>query len=206
MARPHTKRDESLIAVPFQYAPFYVDSKHPIYTRPVIAHEYGHLVFNVNLNAGIKEINLKQVRNSNPDLDKTILPYEEFFADLISVVSLKDKNAVSNSIKFTRLFQFRNGWKFQAQSRAFDSRFRAKNFTADDAHALLSPTRQHIGKWYLNNIRYDSALPHVIPKVFDAVVSEIQARIADPSLKNLTPAEINQRLIAAIDLALEQSN
>lgn len=85
-------------------------TKHPVYTHPVWAHEYGHSIFDANLLAKEKQWEALMQRllgePSNSDLtaqamDLVVTPYNEFFADVIGVLYAGRGDAVYRALYMT---------------------------------------------------------------------------------------------------------
>jgi hypothetical protein len=95
--------------MPFQIM-FGKYSKHPTHTLPVLAHEYGHSILNVNLaslapkwKSIIRQNAVESAGAPAEILDFLVGPYHEFFADVVAVLYTDEGDSVAHSLSINGL-------------------------------------------------------------------------------------------------------
>jgi hypothetical protein len=95
--------------MPFQIM-FGKYSKHPTHTLPVLAHEYGHAILNVNLaklapqwKNIIRQHAAESAGLPAEVLDFLVGPYHEFFADVVAGLYTEEGDSVSHSLSVNGL-------------------------------------------------------------------------------------------------------
>lgn len=235
-------------------------SKHPIFTRAVELHEFGHAIFNENMElilkqdpallkrwtnvkkmivktapaklqllkrdvlaemlakkieatkaSGTSEImaefetvksslmneeeKLMSVYVDNQDklqemgeLFQALTPFNEFFADVVSVVVTEDPQSIADALHFS------NVTMINYQDRSF-SRRRSRRPQDGEAHNFYSLSRHYIYKYYLSHPSYKAkGKAWLIRKTLDsvscgihsqeAVVSQLEKQVQDLMRKN----------------------
>lgn len=191
--------------------------KHPTYSRSIVAHEYGHLLFHLNLLqrfpeyeahilAAQSEHMAELVPSLPPDLSGPVYTdvqrvlnfesaYSEFFSDVIAVLYVEDLRGVTQALHHTGMDP---SLQYQVRARDFSARMRAKGWTREERHEFFGPARSMLGKWVLDRPEYRNNPGLLASRVLQAIEADIRERIADPKLLVLSPEVANERLIAQL--------
>lgn len=187
--------------------------------QAMLAHEYGHSIFHHNLGFAdpdyLKNIEIiKKSENPNSKLNKKIVfqiksakldnlfigAYHELFADLVSIIKMKDADAMKKLIGKTT--EGKSG-----EHRSFKSKLKPKGWDFKTPHYVFAPVRSYIGQHLIGRTGDKGKL---IKDIFDAVVIEIQKTRdnlvkqykADPSIEihryKLDVEQWNNDLIARL--------
>lgn len=184
--------------------------KHPVYSRTILAHEYGHALFYETLRK--RQESFAQAMNRWPsywDFDSPstaplydlTLPYNEFFADLVAVLYAKDPAAIRKSLSFTGMSpkQKKEFLLRDFSARNIDTIPIPKNRRgAPIPHTLLGPTRSYLGNKILKNPLYRNQPGLVAAKVLNAIALEIESGYTQTQVTQLSIKEMNDRLIERI--------
>ncbi len=115
-------------------------------------------------------------------LDRAVTPYDEFFADVVAVVSTDDPQALSKSLDDPTL---RGLDRLDIEGRDFSYPSQAQTWTAREDHILLAPARFACWGFYLQ-AKKTSTKSQFISAVFRAIAQEIlHHRPKDPYVMNL---------------------
>ena len=111
-------------------------TKHPVYSRAIMAHEYGHAIFFETMR--LRRESFAQAMNKWPNywefdlprsreavkLHDLMLPYNELFADLTAVLYTKDLSAIRKSLSFS-------GMSTKQKKRSFTKGFCRSKYERD---------------------------------------------------------------------------
>lgn len=117
-------------------------------------------------------------------------PYDEFFADLVSVLTFDDRSAMTRALSFPGMGA---GVAERYSLRDFSRERSSQGFQVKSPHGLLAPTRGWLGQ-HLGTPLKLSEKRDLLAKVSQVLLREVETRWKK-KLFNLTPAAINQRLI-----------
>lgn len=196
--------------------------------KSVIQHEYGHAIFIANFGEYSSEwkawydsanrINVNTRRffeTPKPyELIHLSSPYQELFADLLTVVAQNDPQAMAEPLASAIIFSRAKDGGASVKKVSKESA-NIRNFTAAgsdpdwnqpeiDVHHLFSPARRHLWENYFSRERPFREQGLMMRKVFEVLATDIMARYDTPALRNLAPRELNARLIRALDEALAE--
>lgn len=192
---------------------------------PVLFKEY----MSFKVQEGLLNQQIQSLNKSVDDRRNLTNPYDELWADLLTVVFLKDPLAISKAITFTsaekakkiRSFQRRlrpeglptdrerrpSHIKAESHDRLGNSYVRINDITRWGLserlsdYSVLDPVKYHIWKYYLTNPIYRGDPKRLLSTVAKVLTKEIQTRGETAELYQLSPREMNERLIKFIDLS-----
>ena len=163
----------------------------------------------IRLTSSYGELNRKVIRLKNElkvlgpplqELKNAVSPYSEFFADLLTVHTFKNPEAIRNGLE--RVERSARGTP-AFQGRDFKIMHDVQGWEYGEPHILLAPVRSHVWKKYLSRKPY-AGTPQVLTHVFNAIISELklntirgvaQIPVDEPQVLR----KMNADLIRAID-------
>lgn len=120
--------------------------------------------------------------------DRSLLhPYHELYADLVAVLHARDWRAMAKVVH-PELAPFHD----------FTVEHSLQGWSRTEPHEMLAPARGYTARLAMQS-KYSTAA--VLEAASQAIEAELRARIADPALRTLSPAAVNERLMRALDLA-----
>lgn len=204
--------------------------------RTFLQHEYGHAVFDENfakhstewqnwlVTAKERPLSARSRAPRPQALHNLSGPYQELFADLLTVVSQNDPQAVSRPLhRFAeatdprvRMRDF-GGTVFDAKWNEpevvvgeFGPIYGASPLDAppeklrkiSDEHLAFAPVRSYLWENYFSRPEHAANKPALMRIVFFTIAQEVVARHGNSSLRNLSFAQASARLLRALDKAL----
>lgn len=133
----------------------------------------------------------EQLNHLPPEI---LIEYEELFSDLLVFAKRKNPRAIIDvgNLSDARNPSITKNWK--DWSKISDE---------DDYHETLAPVQHYIWKKYLKNANSSSARLNILRKVFDVIAVEVNLRMTNKKLWNLSNKRKNARLIIAINQAFK---
>lgn len=133
--------------------------------------------------------------------------YNELFADLTAVLYFKDPKIMYKSLTNTKYLQYlKNETGHEpAISRDFTNRNNKieRWLETDEPHEIFAPVRYFIFETFLSRPLFVDREPRKLyEKVFNSILNEINFLVDNPEA-NLSPSELNQRLIRDIEKSTE---
>jgi|GEM_PF-6504749 len=162
-----------------------------------IQHQLSHLVFLVNMarrnedwarhyaSLTAKPGLLARIFNFSPR-PKAIIdlgePYQEFFADLLPAVALRQENVMASTVKHIAANPIARGHRFENP----------------ESHDLFEQTRSYLWHHYFSQEKNFGKESEMVTIIFAALADEICERAGDDFLQDLTPDQMNIRLIKSL--------
>lgn len=133
-------------------------------------------------------------------IKEVVIPYEEFFADLVAVIHFNNPRAIRDSL---RNLQKDNSAE-STLGRDFSERFPLWKWESEKSeHLFFSPLRSFLWKYYFSNPVYNGRHPWLLRQIFEVFEQDIQNRFMYNDFKNLTPRVHNERLMKAISQKID---
>jgi hypothetical protein len=155
----------------------------PRYFKTILAHEYGHSIFHANLKndpAIGRLLDSHRIPRHVYQAAKAVLrPYDEFFADLVAIISESDGSAVR--LTLTPEGVLKDGIK-EAHARDFTFNHRLEYWTAEGPYSQLSPSRNYLWSIISKNQEIITKDPgQILSNTLDAIKEQLTKRIAEIS-------------------------
>lgn len=176
----------------YPFCKFYEHDRSTLANQIAAASQAGDQALAGELQNSLNQLDEKCTRflelRTHQDEDKAIaeqiLPYNELWADVVAVVTLRDLDAM----------KYIEDDPTRGSVRSFKSNVEPASWTETEPHGLLTPVRSHLGKTLLRNAAHagDACRTRFLSEVFQAIAEEIEARIPTDGLS--VPA-VNSLLI-----------
>lgn len=204
----------------------------------VVQHEFGHYIFLLNMgrystkwNTWVERMNNRFIAEMADALMvfsmgapkeqiEISVPYQEVFADLVTVLALNKPNSMSDNLQI--YFGSSDGRNFRdltpearlkeearlqetadnIASRGFDKSFFDMKWTQKEEHGMLGPVRVYLWETYFSKDKNKGREDEILWAVFDVMAREIVARSENSALVELPPEQVNARLLNALHAGL----
>ena len=119
--------------------------------------------------------------------------YNELFADTVAVLAFRDGAVITKLLSSSDK---------PYVSRDFTRDLNAEGWNESADHRVLDPVRSFVWKRYISKHIQDSSFVVFTQLMLQTIQDEVNTRVSDPNLYDLTPEQINVRLIQSLNTQL----